>query len=323
MNFEEHISWLATTYSGTCFPKRIEDIDCTLPYFKLEKNLIGKYDFRPFNFETHDNAPRMSFVAHYLTNNILPHVQGNLSGYYNIQLHDHYSYLNDGKCYNDVLCFGSKKNDTKNRWVVPLPDCYFMGNWGGKYEIMKDQKAWESKKNKIVFAGTTTGSRDPKENIRINTCLWSLENGRDKYCDFSITNIAQIDAHKIFTTVPNFKYVFRPPLSLEEQMEYKYMLGIDGNTCRWNPDVYFMNTLSLCLPSNDMLWYSSLFLHGEHFVEVTLDELIKTMKFYENNTKDAVRIIDNANTLAKRLFQPDVCKRYTIELFQNMVHNAR
>lgn len=321
MNFEEHISWLADVHSGKCYPKRYENIDTTLPFFKISKDVLGNYSWTSYNYENHDNAPRMEFVKYYLQNNVFPYIKGNLSGYYNIQLHDNYSYLNDDKIYNDVLCFGGMKVDPKNKWVVQLPDCYFMSNWGDKYVNFQDPYLWTNKKTKIIFAGTTTGSRNPKENLRINTCLWSLEPERQKYCDFWITNIAQIEPPTIFKEVPQFKYIFRPPINMNEQMKYRYMLNIDGNTCRWNPDVYFMNTLSFNLPSKDMLWYYPLFKDNEHYVEVNYDNMMKQMIFYENNPNEALRIIQNSNMLSRKLFLPNVCKKYCIELFQNIIEN--
>jgi hypothetical protein len=327
MNFNESIHWLAKVHSTKCYPKVCEDdIDKSLPYFQLIKERIDKYTFKAFNYETHDNAPRMTYVADYLLKHVLPNVEGDLSGYYNIQLHDNYSYLHDSKCYNGVLCFGGMKQDCKNRWVVQLPDCYFMGNWGGKYDIMIDCIEWKNKKSKIIFAGTTTGSRDPLKNERINTCLWSLKDERRNICDFHITNIAQINPREILTKVPDFKYIYTPPISLKEQMQYKYHLSIDGNTCRWNPDVYFMNSLNFQLTSKDMLWYYPLLRNNEHYIEVSTTEnsdieLIKKYKYYENNPQDAQRIIRNANELAKKLFNSNVCQQYTIALFENIADN--
>jgi hypothetical protein len=202
-----------------------------------------------------------------------------------------------------------------------------MSDWGGKYHRFQDTLSWTNKKQKIVFVGTTTGSREPKQNKRINTCLWALDNGRDRFCDFWITNIAQIDAKKIFAEVPKFRYIFRPPMPLSEQMTYKYMLSIDGNTCRWNPDACFMNTLSLCLPSKDMLWYSPLFMDKQHHVNVDTTEgsnnLLKVFSYYENNHNEAVRIIQNANELGKSLFTPQICQSYTVQLFEGIAENSR
>lgn len=318
MNIVNNIEWLAQCNAGTCRPKRLEELDTSLPYFYVSKDdTSGRYQVQGFNFEKHDNAPRMLYVCQFLQNIIFPHVQGELSGYYNIQLHDTYSYLNDGKDYTDVLCFGKRKED---KGPVQLPDCYFMGDWGGKYHQVQDNLHWSDKISKIVFAGTTTGSRDPKMNTRINTCLWAMD--KDE-CDFYITNIAQMDAGKIFNEVPDFKYVFRPPISLVEQMKYRYQLVIDGNTCRWNPDTYFTNSLALHMPSPDMLWYHPLLCDAVHYVGVDTIDMLKKMTYFEANPQEAQLIVSNANKLAKQLFNRNACNLYTVALFENIATNNK
>lgn len=323
MDLNDNIVQLAQSNSGNCYPKRLENINKTIPYFSLKKNDIrNQYVIEAFNYEKHDNAPRMPFVLNYLYHNVFPYVQGDLSGYYNIQLHDTYTYLNDGIDYKDVLCFGKRKID---KGPVQIPDCYFLGDWGGKYHNWRmdkdggiDKMKWEDKMSKIVFAGTTTGSRDPKTNERIDVCLW----GRDKVeCDFYITNIAQIEPRKIFQDVPDFKYIYRPPIPLSEQMKYKYQLVINGNTCRWNPDVYFTNTLAFHYPSDDMLWYYPFLKDKQEFVNVDKNNMINNLTFYENNHKDANFIIDNAKHVANTIFTSSVCKEYLINLFQCIVDN--
>jgi hypothetical protein len=323
MNLNDFILDLAQSNSGQCYPKRLEDINTNIPYFSLKKNDVGnQYLIEAFNYQTHDNAPRMPYVLNYLYNNVFSNVQGDLSGYYNIQLHDTYTYLNDGIDYRDVLCFGKRKSD---KGPVQIPDCYFLGDWGGKYHSWRpdnndgiDMMKWEDKMSKIVFAGTTTGSRDPKTNERIQTCLW----GRDKdECDFYITNIAQIEPRRIFQDVLDFKYIYRPPIPLSEQVKYKYQLVIDGNTCRWNPDVYFTNTLAFHYPSNDMLWYYPFLRDKQEFVNVDKSNMIDIFKYYENNHKEAKFIIDNAKHNANRIFNSNVCKQYMINLFQCIVDN--
>ena len=316
MNLCDNIHHLAQANCLKCFPKRLEDINDKLPYFALRKKDGGKnYTIEAFNYETHDNAPRMPYVLNYLSTKVLPHVQGDLSGYYNIQLHDTYSYLNDGIDYTDVLCFGKRKRDIG---PVQIPDCYFLGDWGGKYYNCNDQIDWNDKQSKIVFAGTTTGSRDPTINQRIQTCLWAREKPE---CDFFITNIAQIEPRRIFTEVPDFKYIYRPPIPIAEQMKYRYQLVIDGNTCRWNPDVYFTNTLAFHYPSDDMLWYYPLLRDRQEFVSITMSDLIQTFTYYESNPKEARFIIDNAKHVAKTIFNKDVCVDYTIALFQCIADN--
>lgn len=320
MNLNDHIEYLAQANSGTCRPKRcVDDIDKRLPFFCISKD-NNKYHINMFNYEKHDNAPRMPYVLNYLGTRVFPFVRGDLTGYYNIQLHDTYTYLNDGLDYKDVLCFGKRKDD---KGPVQIADCYMLGDWGGKYHSwfngsMKDGIEWSHKMNKIVFAGTTTGSRDPKVNERIQTCIWA----RDKpECDFYITNIAQIEPRRILEEVPDFKYIYRPPIPMHEQMKYRYQLVIDGNTTRWNPDVYFTKTLAFHWSSNDMLWYSPLLRDGFEYVGVDKDTLMKQYHYYENNPHEAKRIMGNANKLAHDVFRADVCQKYMIALFENIANN--
>jgi hypothetical protein len=326
MDLNDNIRHLAQANSVKCYPKRLEDINKELPYFSLQKKNIGNgYTIQAFNYETHDNAPRMSYVLNYFSLKVFPFVEGDLSGYYNIQLHDTYSYLNDGIDYSDVICFGKRKSD---KGPVQIPDCYFLGDWGAKYHSWKmdnnggvagiDSIDWKDKQSKIVFAGTTTGSRDPKTNERIQTCLWA----RDKpECDFYITNIAQIEPRRILQDVPDFKYIYRPPVPMVEQMKYRYQLVIDGNTCRWNPDVYFTNTLAFHYPSNDMLWYYPFLREKQEFVSITKDNLLNKFNYYENNQKEALFIVDNAKHIANKIFNKEVCAQYTIDLFQCIADN--
>lgn len=316
MNIGEAVDWLAQVNCGFCYGKDYDNINKELPYFRIFKH-DGKYKASGFNYMTHDNAPRMGFVLQYLTDHVFPSVsEGDLCGYYSIQLHDTYSYLNDGKVYDDVFTFGRMKSD---KGPIVLPDCYFMGDWGGKYKGLVDSNKWEDKKDKAVFVGSTTGNRDPTLNERINLCLW----GRDKrdWCELGITGIVQMNPIVALDKVPELRSVMRPQMSLEDQMKYKYILLVDGNTNKWTVDTFFTKSLSLMMPSKDMLWYYPLLVDKTHFVGVSKDDLIKTIQYYNANPKEAQFIVQNGNALASKLFNQDMCRRYLINLFQGIAHN--
>lgn len=316
MNIEETVDWLAQVNSGFCYGKEFDDIDTELPYFKVDKK-NGKYVASAFNYMTHDNAPRMGYVLQYLTDHVFSFVEGgDLTGYYSIQLHDTYSYLKDDKVYDDVFTFGRRKCD---KGPIVLPDCYFMGDWGGKYHGIVDVNKWEDKKNKAIFVGSTTGNRDPCLNDRINLCLWGRDH-RD-WCDFGINAIVQMNPGVALEKVPGLRSVLRSSMSLEDQMKYKYMLLIDGNTNKWTVDTFFTKSLSLMMPSKDMLWYYPLLIDGTHFVSVDRDNLISKIQYYNANPKEAEFIINNANYLASKLFNQNMCRRYLINLFQGIAHN--
>jgi hypothetical protein len=181
-----------------------------------------------------------------------------------------------------------------------------------------DKYAWEDKWNKIVFAGSTTGNRNAKLNERIETCLWAIDKPD---CDFYITNIVQMDAKAALEAVPNLRNVLRPPMSFDDQMKYKYMLLIDGNTNKWTCDSFFTNSLSFMMPSKDMLWYYPLMQDGTHYVGVRKDDMLDKFKYYNYNSAEAKHIVLNGNILAKHLFNQKMCRKYLVSLFEAIAAN--
>ena len=291
MNTEESVKWLAQVHSGKCYPKRFDEINKELPYFHIFKDALGKYDIACFNYKGHDNEDRMPYMAGYFKQVIFPYVTTNISGYYNIELHDGYTYLKNGKDYKDCLTFAKFKTD---KLIPLLPDVYFINNWGD--QVIKDPTPWEDKLSKICWFGTTTGSRIPTENNRIKTCLWAL-NKRD-ICDFYVTKVAQMDPAKVLLDIPEFKQIYRQGASQEEQMKYRYHLTLDGNTSGWNVWEYKTNSLVFKQKSNEMLWYYPLMKDKVHFVNVDTDNMESMYQYYQNKAKEANLIIKNANQFA-------------------------
>ena len=311
MDLQETIEYFGVTNSRSCYPKRYEEIDQSLPYFKVYKE-NDRYNISIYNFIGHDNADRMPFICRYLLSNIFPYVKSDLSGFYNIQLHDSYTYLDDKKNYRDVLTFGSYKND---KGPIILPDIYFISNWGNKYSNFKDPITFKEKKAIISFYGTTTGDRDPTKNERIQTCLWAIDKPE---CHFKITKIAQMNPDTVYTLIPQFSNIYTNPVSLLDQFKNKYQLIIDGNVSKWDVDCYFSKCLGFAMPSRNMLWYHPLLQAGTHHVNVNLNNILQTYNYYENNPHEAEHIVKNSNKLAQELFKPENAHSYTIALFENI-----
>jgi hypothetical protein len=314
MDIDETVQWLGRVNAGKCYPKRFDNIDQSLPYFRIEKEGT-KHSISMFNYKTHDNAERMVYMCSYLLENILPLVKGNVCGYYSIQLHDSYTYLNDGLDYTNVLCFGMSKKD---RGPVVLPDCYFLGDWGGKYKVFQDNIPWKSKESKVSFYGTTTGNRDPSLNERINVCLWAISK---PWCDFKITKIAQMSPALVLEKVQGFKQIYSNPVPLSEQIKNRYQLIIDGNVSKWDVDCYYSNCLGFSMPSNNMLWYYPMLQAGEHYVPVSTETMEADFMYYENNANEAQRIVSTANKLANGLFKAERAAEYTVSLFESIAEN--
>lgn len=294
--------------------KYLDQVNKELPYFVIQKNSFGKYETTGYNYQGHDNADRMGFIIQVLKAFVFPNVtkEADLSGYYNIELHDSYTYLNNGKNYKNCLTWSRSKDDKTG---VLLPDQYQIANYRGVLSI-PDQVEWSKKQDQIAFFGTTTGSRDPKENERIKTCIWSLKNRA--LFDFNITKVAQIEPAKIMEAWPNFPAIYKDPVPPEEIHKYKFNLDIPGNTCSWDRVPLVLNSQSLLfkLPCNDMCWYYPLLQSGREFVNVTLDNLESNYHYFANNTNHVKFLTMNANQFVKDYLQQAHASLYMTRLFE-------
>lgn len=320
MNDLDTYTYLAQTHAKYGRPLRIDELNPSIPYFEIYKNNMGRLDVRGFNYEHHDNAPRMALWEFFLKNNILPNIsrspEFDIKGFYNLELHDSYTYLDNGKNYDGVLTFSKFKTDDG---PVLIPDPYAMQNWGGMVNGINDNAAWSSKINKVCFYGTTTGKRDPTKNDRINMCLWSL--AKPDLYDFKITKIAQMSPESVYTYLGSrFDNVISKPISPMEQMKYKYHLVMDGNTCRFDIWHYITNTVTFKHQSPEMLWYYPILLDGCHFIEVNKDNMEAKMQMTPQN---AEFIINNAKFLMNKILKPVTHMFYLSSVFEHMAHNGK
>lgn len=319
MNELDAIQFLAQVNSRFGRPLRREEVKENLPYFKIFKNDLRRYDIRGFNFEGHDNAPRMAFWEDYMRRKVLPHVNTALiEGYYNIELHDSYTYLENDKDYHGCLTFSKFKCDVG---PILIPDPYAQGNWGGMLNQIRDEVAWGNKIDKVCFYGTTTGHRNPVFNQRLNMCLWSLK--KPELYNFGITKIAQMtedDVRTIFVG-DTFDKLVIPRVSVMDQMRYKYHLVLDGNTCRFDIWNYLTNTVTLKYDSNEMLWYYPLLIAGREYIDVNKENM--ETKIASIDDRKAQFIIDNAKYTMSKIAQPLYHMVYLGSLFENMALNGK
>jgi len=317
MNSTDAIQYHAQINSGKCFPKRIEDINKSLPYFEIFKNSMNRYDINCFNFEKEDNAPRMPYIQNYLKNAILPNIdkQCDVSGFYNIELHDSYTYRNNGQDYTNVLTF-SKFKDHKG--PILIPDIYQLGNYGNTL-MFEDKLNWDQKSNKVIFRGGTTGNRNPLENKRIDICNWALQ--KPDIYDFKITGIVQMDQGQVADKVPYMPKIMAPSMSVEDQLKYKYLFSIDGNTCKFDCWPYKTNSIVLKYESKEMLWYYPMMLDKFHFIDVNKNNIEAVINHYNNNPIEAQIISVNARRFVHDILKPIAHQLYTVKFFECIGNN--
>jgi hypothetical protein len=322
MNNNDAIVFLAQSNGKHFHPLREDELeDVHTPFFQVYKGANNAYEVNMFNFDKHDNAPRMPFYCEYLMRNVFPNVdlKYDLSGYYPIELHDSYSYLSKRKTasYDNVLTFAKHQEDA---YPVLIPDPFAIGNYGGRLNE-KDPLKWNDKSDKVGFFGVTTGNTNPVKNERLKICDWSRKH-RDM-SEFYITRIAQIEPRQVLNAYPEFKDMYHDPVKQHEQYKYKFLLSADGNTCSYDRMCWIMKSNSMLFKyqSNDILWYYPLVMEGTHFTSVTTDNIVKKREFYLNNPNQAQLQIANANHFVQNFVTPVNTMMYATYLFENLAEN--
>lgn len=305
--------------------KDVKEINLDLPFFRIEStpDENKKFNIKIGNYAHHDNASRMLYFARYIDQKVLPYMSSEemskLDGYYNIELHDSYSYLKgDHEKYKNCLVWSKKKGDHE---PILLPDIYHLANYGNKLEEQKDTLRWDEKMDKVGFWGTTTGDRDPRLNERINKCFWFHRvDPRHEVSDCYITRVAQMSNQQIVDAFSDFHLVFQKYASFEEQCRYKILIDIPGNTCSWDrvPVILSSNSLLFRFPCTDVCSYYHLMKEYVHYVPVTEKTVLERRMYYLQHPEEAQIIIKNAQSLAKDLCNGRSAQRYMKGLFRGI-----
>lgn len=317
MDINETISYLGRQEGRKLkICSEISELNPNIPFFE-----INDYRVRIGGYKNHDNASRMIFFASYLQDNILPGTNRDksLNGFYNLELHDSYSYLhqdepghNDTQSYNNCLVWSKRKCDDH---VILIPDVYHLTNYGNRFTCENDSLSFEMKNDKIGFWGTTTGNRNPLLNRRIQMCKWlNMHDEMHERSDCYITNVAQMKAESI----SDLAHIYKQPVSISFQYNYKFLLNIPGNTCSWDrvPLIMRSNSMLFNMPCDDMCFYYPLLTSGNQYIRVDTHDIFKHQLYYRNNHNEAKFITKNANNFFRNYLNGTVAKQYLISLFE-------
>jgi hypothetical protein len=275
-------------------------------YIKFNKNQTIEY--------TPNNYIRRDIFIDIINNKIVPILDLKRDICLNINFHDNYDK-------SGVLVFGkSIKADS-----ILIPDIYQMYNYQNAGKIV-DNISFENKENKIIFGGASTGSINLRHNQRVNTCIWSIKNDwAFKNTNFKLTNIVQttineLNSHALENNV-NIKNIISNNISIPEQLNYRYILSIDGNTWAWDRPVWIMqsNSLFFKYESDNAGWYYDFLKENEHYISVNTNNIENKFNFFENNNNQALDIIRNANAFVKDYCSEAAWTFYLKILFENII----
>lgn len=195
-----------------------------------------------------------------------------------------------------------------NDITLPMPDiCMFLLEREFFYNFdINSIPSFENKKcDKVIFRGTYTSYKnDLTKDIRLQAHLKSL-----KYPEvldiislpkpFILYNDLMLQEKQEIPDLSMSNY-----LSIEKQLEYKYLLHLDGVSSSWRiiRELYYNSLIIIPeTPFTDVIRDS--LVKNSHYIEVKRDlsNLINTVYFLHNNNNINKIIIENVNELKKIL----------------------
>jgi hypothetical protein len=203
------------------------------------------------------------------------------TSYLDISLHDYVGYQSNSKEWpHSILGFSTKKSDHHN---ILIPDLYAMQDYKGS--IQKD--ICQTKIQKLLFIGSTTGKASVQENQRIQLCLYAHNK---PWIEAYISSVVNFNP-------PNIQHILHDPMTIQEQFRYQHLMVVDGNTACWDRLPWVLASKSVCwkMESDHQCWYYPFLKPWVHYIPFTLDNLEETWHRVKDDVELHKKIIANAN----------------------------
>ena len=243
--------------------------------------------------------------------------------------------------YAPILSYGNRLNIFQDI-MIPTPDCinivtqkFFPSMCNNSYidndlkKILKNNKKivrgcpWDKKKKTCIWRGSATGCANDFKNPRLLISKINQEWKNDKklkgYLNAGITKVplksskyigenqlSKVDLNKL-----GLKLI--EPISMKEQMEYKYILDIEGNASAYRLG-YLLSFKSVLLKveSEYKIWIDEFLKPHVHYLPIRKDfsDLAITIEWCKGHDKACEKIANNAFELFKKCYNEDFLINY-------------
>jgi hypothetical protein len=212
---------------------------------------------------------------------------------------------------------------SRNMNVILWPDYEMMCSyhmWGGNFEqlMRSHEPAWKDKVPVAFFRGVSTGGMNTLENWmkfpRAQLCLFALDHPRR--VDAKITHVVQ--AEPGVAEAMGASNILGPHLSVEEQLRYRYLIDVDGNSCCYSRTYWILlsNSVLFKVQSDNVQWYYRGLIPEQHYmpIESDLSNLIATIKRLNNDERLAIAVACSGRQFATKYLNRSIVKEYIYEL---------
>ena len=198
------------------------------------------------------------------------------------------------------LCFARPRNSPH----ICIPDSHLPRTAGICRQISSVDIPFDEKIDKAIFRGSDTGAKHNGSVQRIDLC--KRYRGSEKV-DAKITN---------FVESPFQDDIAGPYTNIADQLKYKFILNVNGNTTSWERLIWAMKSNSICLfvrpPSyqDEISWYYHLFDVMQGVLYVDDSSISNFITQFGEDKKYLQALKTSQKYLADILDKPDVHAAY-------------
>lgn len=219
--------------------------------------------------------------------------------------------FNDGPENDSIetrLCFARPKNTPH----ICIPDSHLEKTISICNAIETADKPFGEKIHKACFFGSDTGRKDQDGSVqRVKLC--------QKYKN----------SEKVIAKITNFieqpfdDSIYSSYTSIADQLNYKYILNVNGNTTSWERLIWAMNSNSFCLflrpPTyqNEISWYYHMFDLGQFFIMVDADSIENFLDWSSEHDLEMESFKEHQKNISKCLAKIDFHAHYYAQILLN------
>lgn len=212
------------------------------------------------------------------------------------------------------FCFARPRNSPH----ICIPDSHLGRTASICNSLESIDKPFEEKLDKISFFGSDTGRKYKDGSVqRVNLC------NRYKNSNKIIAKITN------FVEQPFDVSIYHEPVSIKDQLNYKYILNVNGNTTSWERLIWAMHSNSFCIfikppdHQDEISWYYHIFDLSQYFLTLDEDSLENFLNSSDSRESEIKFLKEHQKNIANALAKPDFHAHYYAQVLMayDKIHN--
>lgn len=225
-------------------------------------------------------------------------------------IHDYSDIIAKVQSRHPIVCVDTARNMGEKVLLLPSDDNTFEN--GLTFDNVLPE--WNSRKSQVVWRGASSGCEWPS--LRFKT-IQALDGHSFADVKFVTGGWPENDAQIPAT-------LFGDRMSIEEQLQYKYMLSIDGNGSASNIEwIFASGSVPVFVIGHGVdFWFRSLLKDGVNCILASPADVVGRIAWLVEHDEEARRIALNAAEFGRTIFTPEYQRKYLRDRIESMIPYA-